>query len=133
MPFNLDYDRLIQLDAEDLAEMGIREAYERLLSELRKFVPQPAQVGEVIDNDIPSYSVRDGMKEYAIYGPALEGGMAHSWGRATVAFFQNVNDQLGGSGYRFYAIKCLAKPFPAADRPRDQRPPRACVRRLQFM
>ena len=30
MPFTLDYDRWIHLDAEDLAETGISEAYERL-------------------------------------------------------------------------------------------------------
>jgi hypothetical protein len=47
----LDYEQLILLDAENLAEAGIREAYESLLPELRKYVPQPAQVDEVIDND----------------------------------------------------------------------------------
>jgi hypothetical protein len=72
MPFTLDYDRWIHLDAEDLAETGIREAYERLLPELRKHVPQPAQVEEVIDNDTPRYSVRCGTREYAIYGPELD-------------------------------------------------------------
>jgi len=104
MAFTLDYDRWIILDAEDLAETGIAETYERLLPELRKYVPHPAQVEEVIDNDTPIYSVRCGGKEYAIYGPDLyeEGG--GSWGRATVAFFGIVNDQLAGTAHRFYAI-----------------------------
>ena len=101
MPFTLDYDQWIHLDAEDLAETGIREAYERLLPELRKYVPRPALVEEVIDNDTPRYSVRCEGKEYAIYGPELD---EDSWDRATVAFFRLVNDQLAGSEYRFYAI-----------------------------
>jgi hypothetical protein len=104
MPFTLDYDRWIHLDAEDLAETGIREAYERLLPELRKYVPQPVQVEEVIDNKTPNYSVRCGTREYAIYGPELDEDNGNSWGRATFAFFSIVNDQLAGSEYRFYAI-----------------------------
>lgn len=98
MAFTLDYDLWIHLDAEDLA------AYKRLLPELLKFVPQPAQIEEVIDNDTPTYSVRCGAKEYAIYGPDLgeEGG--GSWGRATVAFFAILNEQLACTAYRFYAI-----------------------------
>ena len=40
MPYKLDYDRLIQLDAEDLAETGIAEAYQEFLPELRKEYPQ---------------------------------------------------------------------------------------------
>ena len=104
MPFTLDYDRWIHLDAEDLAETGIREAYERLLPELRKYVPQPATVEEVIENDTPRYSVRCGGKGYAIYGPGLDEAGDNSWGRATFAFFRIVNGQLAGSEYRLYAI-----------------------------
>jgi hypothetical protein len=104
MSFALDYDRWIHLDAEALAETGFREAYESLLPELRKYVPQPAPIEEVIDNDTPSYSVRCGTKEYAIYGPEHDEENSNSWGRATFAFFSIVNDQLAGSEYRFYAI-----------------------------
>jgi hypothetical protein len=104
MPFTLDYDRWIHLDAEDLAETGIRAAYDSLLPELRRYVPHPAQVEEVIDNDTPRYSVRCGTKEYPIYGPEQEEENGNSWGRATYAFFSIVNDQLAGSEYCFYAI-----------------------------
>ena len=104
MPFTLDYDQWIHLDAEDLAETGICEAYERLLPELRKYVPQPEPVEEVIDNDTPRYSVRCEGKEYAIHGPELNEAGVSSWGRATFAFFHIVNEQLAGSEYRFYAI-----------------------------
>jgi hypothetical protein len=102
--FTLDYDRLIDLDAEALAETGVARAYERLMPELRKYVPQPARVEEVIDNDTPVYEVRVGGKEYAIYGPDLDEEGGGSWGRATVAFFAIVNGQLTDTAYRFYAI-----------------------------
>jgi hypothetical protein len=102
--FTLDYDLWIHLDAENLAETGIAEAYERLLPLLRKYVPHPAQVEDVIDNDTPTYSVRCGGKEYAIYGPNLGQEDGGGWGRATVAFFAIVNEQLADTVYRFYAI-----------------------------
>jgi hypothetical protein len=103
MPFTLDYDRCIHLDAEDLAETGVHEAYEALLPELRRYVSQLAPVEEVIDNDAPSCSVRCGTNEFAIYGPGLDEAGGNSWGRATFAFFRIVNDQLAHSEYRFYA------------------------------
>ena len=100
----LDYDQLVILDAEDLAEAGILEAYESLLPELQKYVPEPAQVEEVIDHEVGSYAVKCGTREFVIYSPALEDQGGESWGRATVAFFTIINDQLAHSPYRFYAI-----------------------------
>lgn len=102
--FTLDYDQWIHLDAEDLAETGIVEAYERLLPELQKYVSQPARLEEVIDNGTPIYAVRCGGKDYPIYGPELEEEGGNNWGRATVAFFAIVNEQLAGTAFRFYAI-----------------------------
>lgn len=104
MAFTLDYDQLVLLDAEELAETGIAEAYARLLPDLRKYVQQPSRVEEVIDDDTPVYSVRCGGKEYPIYGPDLDEEEGGAWGRATVAFFALVNEQLAGTPYRFYAI-----------------------------
>ncbi len=101
MPYKLDYDRLIQLDAEDLAETGIAEAYEQLQPELRKYVPEPAKVEEITDNDAPRYSVKCRGREFLIYAPGDED---ESWGRATFAFFTLVNDQLARSEFRLYAI-----------------------------
>ena len=95
---------MILLDAEDLAEAGIREAYESLLPEIRKYVPKPAEVEEVIDHDAGRYAVKSGAREFVIYGPELHDEVSDSWGRATVAFFTIVNDQLADSQYRFYAI-----------------------------
>jgi hypothetical protein len=105
MSFDLDYSQWIPLDAENLAETGIAEAYESLLPELRKYVQEPAQLEELIDNDTPRYSVKCGGREFAIYGPELADQSGdNSWGRATCAFFAIVNDQLASSACRFYAI-----------------------------
>ena len=104
MSFELDYDNLILLDAEDLAEGGIGKAYEELLPELRKYVPQPAKIEELLDNETPRYSVKCGPIEFVVYAPELEGELGNLWGRATYAFFRIVNDQLTNSPYRLYAI-----------------------------
>ncbi len=104
MSDTLDYDQLIHLDAENLAEAGIREAYESLLPELRKYVSRPADVEEVIDHEVGRYAVKSGTKEFVIYASELHDEGGESWGRATVAFFTIVNDQLANSEYRFYAI-----------------------------
>lgn len=55
---DLDYERLIQLDAENLAATGIGEAYLKMLPELQKYVSQPARVEELIDSDLPRYAIR---------------------------------------------------------------------------
>jgi len=104
MFFNLDYDRWIHLDAEDLAEAGIGEAYESLQLELRNYVQQPARIEELINNEAPRYSVKCGTMEFVIYEPELDSESGNSWGRATFAFFTIINDQLASSEYRFYAI-----------------------------
>jgi hypothetical protein len=104
MKFTLDYNMMLLLDAEDLAEAGINERYQFVVRVLRQYVPEPAQVQEVIDNDAPSYTVKCGDREYVIYSPALPNEEGQSWGRATHAFFKIINDQLTKSEYRLYAI-----------------------------
>lgn len=98
----LDYDRLILLDAEALAENGIGSAYDRLLPELGRYVPTPEPVEEVVDNDLPRYAVRANGKEYVIYAAGVP--EHESWGAATYVFFKIVNDQLAGADVRLYAI-----------------------------
>lgn len=100
----LDYSQLIKLDAEALAEGGIGEAYDALLPTLSKYVAHPAKVEELEDSDVPSYSVRSGLRTYAIYAPNLDDSHGQAWARATHAFFAIVNGQLVDSDYRFYAI-----------------------------
>lgn len=104
MADSIDYDKLVLLDAEALAEAGIKEAYEALLPELKRYVPNPAKVEERLDADQPRYSVVAAGTEYVVYAPGLVDDEGQSWGRATWAFFDIVNRQLTDSQYRFYAI-----------------------------
>jgi hypothetical protein len=98
----LNHDDAISLDAENLAEQGIREAYQALLPRLRQYAPQPWNVEERIDSDACTYTVIAGGREYPIDTPSLD--TAESWDRATVALFSIVNSQLEQSEHRFYAI-----------------------------
>jgi hypothetical protein len=97
----LDYDDWIHLDAEALAEGGLREAYDQLLPRLREHVASPAEVTERRDDDAPSYAVSCLGIEYPIYG---DGDQDASWARATFALFDLVNRQLAGTPVRFFAI-----------------------------
>lgn len=49
----LDYEKLIILDAENLAEQGIAESYRQLLPELARYISHPAALTEVVDGSIP--------------------------------------------------------------------------------
>jgi len=104
MSYSLNYDDLVFLDAEELAEVGIGRAYESLLPQLRKYVQQPLQVEEIVDDDAPSYSVKCGTKEFGIYGPDIDGANCSAWARATFAFFTIINDQISRANVCFYAI-----------------------------
>jgi hypothetical protein len=100
----LDYSKLVMLDAEELAEQGIADAYQSLFPELSRYVAHPAPLDELIDDDAPSYAVRCAGHEYVVYAPGVGDGRGESWGRATTALFAAVNRQLAGSTHRFYAI-----------------------------
>jgi hypothetical protein len=95
---------MLVLDAEDLAEAGIKKAYESALPVLRQYISEPSQVQELVDNDTPSYLVRCAGQEYLIYSPTLPDDEAQLWGRAAYAFFKIINNQLAKSEYRLYAI-----------------------------
>jgi hypothetical protein len=101
MAADLNYDDLIMLDSEELAETGIKQAYEELLPILGKHLATPASITEKIDNDAPSYSVVCQGVTYHIYSP---GDQDKSWGKATFAFFDIVNRQLAQTRYRLFAI-----------------------------
>jgi hypothetical protein len=101
MAAELNYDDLILLDSEELAETGIKNAYEELLPVLKNHIAAPASVTEKIDNDAPSYSVVCQGVTYHIYSP---GDDDESWGKATFAFFDIVNRQLAQTPYRLFAI-----------------------------
>jgi hypothetical protein len=101
LAFELNYDELVPLDAEALAEVGIARAYEELVPALRKYVAAPAEIREKIDNDDPSYTVSCLGRDYFIYGGTDQ---EKSWGRATFALFDIVNRQLEGTRYRLFAV-----------------------------
>lgn len=100
----LDYDKMILLDAEELAEGGVKEAYDSLKDVLRQYAPSLYDVQELYDDQEPSYRVQCAGQEYVIYSSQLSSEDGQSWGRATYALFQIVNNQLQQSGHRFYAI-----------------------------
>lgn len=101
---NLDYDQLILLDAENLAETGIGEAYLHLLPELKKYVAHPARVEELIDSDRARYAIRVDGTEYVIYSADSAEDEGASWGAATYVFFKMINDQLTNTDVRFFAV-----------------------------
>ena len=65
----LDYEEMIPLDAEDLAEQGMAWAYEKLLPRLRKYLAQPLPVEELIDPELGSYRIRYADQEHLVYAP----------------------------------------------------------------
>jgi hypothetical protein len=97
----LDYDQLIQLDAEDLAEEGIARAYRQLEAELRARGVEPAALEEVVSEDGASYQVRCRGVTYPVYAEPIA---EQSWGLATYAFFAIVNEQLPKTGPQLYAV-----------------------------
>ena len=100
----LDYDRLVILDAETLAEGGIGQAYEQLKPFLGLYVEFPAEIAEALDSNPPGYSVTCSGITYTIYSPAIHDPDDGAWGRATHALFTLINTQLEGSDVGFYAI-----------------------------
>ncbi|WP_041689498.1 hypothetical protein [Enterobacter sp. 638] len=100
----LDYEKLILLDAERLAEQGIADAYQLLLPALREQVARPAEVREILDADLPAYTIQCNGEEYIVYSAADPGTEVQSWGRATFFLFLIVNKQLKGTGIQFYAV-----------------------------
>jgi hypothetical protein len=100
----LDYEKMILLDAEELAEQGIAEAYQRLLPDLSRYIAHPADLTEIVDSKVPSYRIRCDGQEYLVYSAEEPGTETEGWGRATYVFFLIVNRQLVGTGVQLYAI-----------------------------
>ena len=98
----IDYEQLIPLDAERLAEQGIAAAYAEVLPQLQRYAASPLPVHDEVEGDTGAYAVRAGPHRFAVYGPGLDGG--EDWARAAVALFALVNANLEGSPYRFYAL-----------------------------
>lgn len=100
--YPLDYDNVTHLDAEDLAEEGIRAAYLELLPQLRRYKSAPLEVTEELDSENGSYAVIAGGERYEIWGPDLNAN--EGWPRAAAAFFIIVNRNLAEAQHKFYAL-----------------------------
>lgn len=98
-------DRFVPLDAEALAEGGIKQRYEELLPELGKYVSDQIEIEIEIEEELGEYSefyvVRAKSREYRIYDDPDD---QRSWGHATFAFFEIVNENLAGTSMNFYAL-----------------------------
>jgi hypothetical protein len=101
----LNYDDMIFLDAEDLAEGSIGSSYnEDIVPILKQYVAAPAGLVEERNAEAGSYKVTSQGQTYVIYSPDMNLGGGHSWGNATFAVFDIVNRQLEGAPVKFYAI-----------------------------
>jgi hypothetical protein len=94
-------DDVVLLDAEELAEGGILEAYEQLHPQLRQYEAIEIDIAEEIDDDGSAYTVFADGKRYDIHG---EGATEDAWVLATIAFFEIVNAALAQASHRFYAL-----------------------------
>jgi hypothetical protein len=98
----LNYDDLIHLDAEDLAEQGVLSAYNRVLPELSQYTASPLTITEEIDTDSARYSVQVAGRNHEIWESGAKN--QDGWERATVALFEAVNASLASTPYKFYAL-----------------------------
>jgi hypothetical protein len=98
----IDYDLAISLDAEDLAELGIQDAYRELAPHMAALGVEPRPITETIDMALGAYAVECDGHRYAISGPDLPD--EHSWGLASHALFDIVNRQMAATDVRLFAI-----------------------------
>ena len=99
----LDWDRLIHLDAEKLAEGGMKEAYDGLLPTLEKYVKEPLVLTEVQLENSDNYVVEFNGRRWTVYDEDTQSS-GEAWVNAAVAFFEIVNSQLTNSDWTFYAF-----------------------------
>lgn len=103
--FSINWDNLIELDAEDLAEHGIKQIYEEhVIPHLKNYVAIPIEIEELSPIDNSEYKVKANDKVYFIYDDDNSKPVYLSWRYATFALFDIVNQQLKNSNYRFYAF-----------------------------
>ncbi len=98
----LDYEKMIHLDAETLAEGGLASAYEKLLPEIRKFVSNPISVVEEFTAADGNIKARAGGQVYTIWSKS--GDRGEGWLNAPIALFDIVNRNLENTNVRLYAF-----------------------------
>jgi hypothetical protein len=100
-PAPFDDDEAVLLDAEELAEEGILEAYQQLHPQLRRYAASEVDIAEEVDADGATYTVFADGKRYDIHGKGVQ---EDAWILATIAFFDIVNTSLAHASHRFYAL-----------------------------
>lgn len=98
-----DWDKLIHLDAETLAEEGMKEAYEALLPTLKKYVKEPAKLTKIEFSNSDDYVVELKGNRWVIFDDKTQTS-GDAWVNAAVAFFEIINSQLNESDRTFYAF-----------------------------
>ena len=101
--YEIDYDKIIMLDAEYLAEMGIKNAYEKIKPELYKYLKKVDNIEEIKNSDNTKYSIKYRDKFFPIYDETNK-KLDNSWALATFALFEIINDQLKITEYKFFAL-----------------------------
>jgi len=99
----LDWDTLVHLDVEELAEGGMKQAYDGLLPALTQFITSPAELTEIEVENSDDYIVELNGRRWVIMDEGAQSS-GEVWVNAAVAFFEIVNSQLTNSDKTFYAF-----------------------------
>jgi hypothetical protein len=102
LPDPLDYDQMISLDAEDLAQGGIPAAYDRLLPMIKAFNSDPIAKVECLHEPDGSQCVVAGDRKYTVWSANAE--RFEGWVRGPIALFDIVNRNLAHTEVKFYAF-----------------------------
>ena len=102
----LDYEQAIHLDAEALAEFGIKDAYAKLIPVMARHGIVLAPLIEEIAPNGEAYAVSIGSNRYVVFEARNLKATTIDllWGMAASMFFKLVNDQLEQTPFRFYAL-----------------------------
>jgi hypothetical protein len=104
---NINYDLALLLDAEDLAEEGIQDAYNEIAPRLAEYGVQARPITENVDSSDGSYSIDFDGQWYVISEPAPADSwdsQADAWALATYTLFDIVNRQLAATDVRLFAL-----------------------------
>jgi hypothetical protein len=100
----IDYDEVFHLDAENLAEYGMKQSYDLLIPKLQTLGVKPKPMTEIFSQDDGRYNLYVGGKTYKVWNGEALTKNEFPWPLATAIFFETINDQLSKSEYKFYAI-----------------------------
>lgn len=98
--------KMIPLDAEDLAEMGIKSNVIKMTKEHPKLLPEVIDVKENIGEQSSTYEVVYKDVVYKIFDANSHSAskVSDSWTAATAAFFKIINMNIKNKNVKFYAI-----------------------------